>query len=301
VKRIEAAIDTARENDEPLLLAKDGFSEEDIPQYKASALKLLDDALVRVEAAIVEGSKAMKKCKGLEKAKEALADLDCKRRYSLNIKVVPAAPSLALLAAGESSILAGKPVFDFFGIPNKDWNLTLARSLQSEWELHRKAYIPPPKGTFVGPAAAMEYWRDIGFQGAPSLSKWATFRLLRPNGNAAPERLMSLLTHMDQDNAQSTKPATMGNILFLRGNAAIVRILLKEAAEERVMATEVSHKRRRVEQDQKLKLTMAALLANAHKKAVATVDEKGEGEEREEGRGKEGGEVEEATLSSGED
>ena len=196
------------------MIAKAEFSEEDIPQYKTKALKLLENALVRVEAAIVEGSKAMNKCKGMEKAKEALADLDCKRRYSLNIRVVPAAPPLAMLAPGENFVLAGKPVFDFFGIPKKEWNLTLARSLISEWELHRKAYTPPPKGSIVGPAATMEYWMGIASQGAPSLSKWATFRLLRPNGNAAPERLMSLLSHIEQDNAQSAKPQTMGNILF---------------------------------------------------------------------------------------
>ena len=70
---------------------------------------------------------------------------------------------------------------------------------------------------------AVEVEVVVAASSGPELSKYACFCLLRPNGNAAPERLMSLLTAMDKPEARTTKAHTLSQVLFLRGNAEIVR------------------------------------------------------------------------------
>ena len=61
--------------------------------------------------------------------------------------------------------------------------------LRTQWAIHRAGYKPPPAGPIIPPAATINYWMSIKAH-APDLSKYARFCLLRPNGNAAPERLM---------------------------------------------------------------------------------------------------------------
>ena len=83
----------------------------------------------------------------------------------------------------------------------------------------------------------MAYWRGAA-KLLPHLSKIACTRRLRPNGNAAPERFMSIIKNMDSVNARSTKAKTLYNVAFLRGNSPIVRLLLKRGANEMLSASE---------------------------------------------------------------
>ena len=238
-KRIEAAIAKAEEDDEPLLPKKKKedrhFDVADVVQYRAGAMQALDNAKARVEKAIKEGCKAFKECAGMDKLREAVDGLELKRRYSLNIQHCPDSPPFAAVGGGGAggaaggggggAIDAGTLVFEFFGVPVLERSLALASRLKQQWASHRQQYKPPPAGSIIPPAATMQYW--MGLQPhAPDLSKYACFRLLRPNGNAAPERLMSLLTAMDKPSARTTKAQTLKQVLFLRGNAGIVRTLV---------------------------------------------------------------------------
>jgi hypothetical protein len=257
-RRIQSAVDKARENNEPLLPKKNKaervFLEEDIEEYMEGATLALDNAKARVERAILDGCKAFKACAGMDKLREALGDLQRKRRYALNADDCPPAPKFgavpgagagaaagggggAAAAGAGAAIEAARPVLEFFGVPEKDWDISLAMRLGAQWEAHRALYKPPPSGYIVPPAATMTYWMNIKAH-APDLSKYACLCLLRPNGNAAPERTMSLLTAMDKPTARSTKAKTLKQVLFLRGNAEIVRMLLHEGAIERVSSTE---------------------------------------------------------------
>ena len=149
--------------------------------------------------------------------------------------------------------------------------MQLAIRLRSQWAIHRAEYKAPPAGTIIPPAATMQYWMGIKAH-APDLSKYACFCLLRPNGNAAPERLMSLLTAMDKPSARTTKAQTLRQVLFLRGNAEIVRLLLHRGALLWVSCTE----RQRQEYlagdrpaGKRLQATMAVLLQEAHAAGAA--------------------------------
>ena len=149
--------------------------------------------------------------------------------------------------------------------------MQLAIRLRSQWAIHRAEYKAPPAGTIIPPAATMQYWMGIKAH-APDLSKYACFCLLRPVGNAAPERLMSLLTAMDKPSARTTKAQTLRQVLFLRGNAEIVRLLLHRGALLRVSSTE----RQRLAYlagdgpaGKRLQATMAVLLQEAHAAGAA--------------------------------
>lgn len=82
-KRIKAAIEKAREDNEGLLKGKDEFDDEDVATYTERATALLDKALKRVERAIKEGAAAFHDCAGMKKLLGALERLDLKKRYSL--------------------------------------------------------------------------------------------------------------------------------------------------------------------------------------------------------------------------
>ena len=60
----------------------------------------------------------------------------------------------------------------------------------------------------IGPTETLDYYTDAKAS-IPDLSRVATKRLLRPNGNAAPERFVSILQDMDTNKAQSTKKETL--------------------------------------------------------------------------------------------
>ena len=83
----------------------------------------------------------------------------------------------------------------------------------------------------------MAYWRGAA-KLLPHLSKIACTRRLRPNGNAAPERFMSIIKNVDSVNARSTKAKTLYNVAFLRANSPTVRLLLKRGANEMLSASE---------------------------------------------------------------
>ena len=316
LKRTEAVIEKARMDDEPLLPKKKKedkhFDETEVEEFKAGAIRALEEAKIRVDKAISEGCKAFKACAAMEKLKEAVGDLELKRRYDLNVRTCPDSPPFgALPAAGAAAAAAGgatlaaEPVFDFFGVPPNDpaRSVQLATNLKSQWSMHRRYFRAPAAATIVPPAENMAYWRGIKSI-APDLSKYACLALLRPNGNAAPERLMSLLTAMDKPSARSTKAHTLRQTLFLRGNSPIVRKLLHEGALERAMSTE---RTRRDYADprggagaRRLELSMASLLRSAHAAAVpaaaAAKEGEGEGEGDEDGDDK-GDSEDEARLS----
>ena len=83
----------------------------------------------------------------------------------------------------------------------------------------------------------MMYWR-ASLKVLPVLGKLAMLRLGRPNGNAAPERFMSLIKDMDTDKAQSMKKETLYKVSMIRGNAALVREMLGRGAERIKARTE---------------------------------------------------------------
>jgi len=126
-------------------------------------MQALDNAKSRVEKAIKEGCKAFKNCAGMEKLCEAVSDLELKRRYSLNTMDCPDSPPFAALAgggggpgagaAGGAALQTGKPVFAFFGVPQKNWSIPLATKLKGQWAVHRQQYRAPPAGTIIPPAA----------------------------------------------------------------------------------------------------------------------------------------------------
>ena len=109
----------------------------------------------------------------------------------------------------------------------------------------------------------------------------------------------SPLTTMDKPEARTTKAHTLSQVLFLRGNAEIVRFLLHRGALERTSSTE-KHRRGFMGgggfdggDDKRLQLTLSALLQKAHtaatalksKEELAEANEDGEGEREEEGEG----------------
>jgi hypothetical protein len=150
-KRIKAAIEKAREDNEGIVKGKDEFDEGDIPTYTERATALLEKALKRVERAIKEGAAAFHECAGMQKLLGALERLDLKKTYSLNVKACPPAPPLSPPVPGTPAVNSAKNALTFFGVPEREWSIDLARKLQGEWEIHRSGYVPPPMGTVVSP------------------------------------------------------------------------------------------------------------------------------------------------------
>jgi hypothetical protein len=129
--RIKSAVDKARKDDEPLLPKKKKadrhFLEEDIAEYMEGATRALDNAKARVEKAIIDGCKAFKACAGMEKLREALEDLQRKRRYDLNAKDCPASPKFgAVPGAAEHLGARGGVVRPVAGLAHGDRQLRAA-------------------------------------------------------------------------------------------------------------------------------------------------------------------------------
>ena len=169
---------------------------------------------------------------------EVIQDLLIKQRFDLNADTLPPAPAYLPIvydANGKPkgpTIKTAAPVFDFFGVPDtEERTMQLAAQLVSQWSSHRESFKLPAAGTTCSPAAVMQYWEEAR-RLLPQLARVATTRRLRPNGNAAPERVMSLLTDMDKPTRRSTKKKTLYNVLFLRANSGIVRLLMKLLAAE---------------------------------------------------------------------
>ena len=137
----------------------------------------------------------------------------------------------------------------------------------------------------------MAYWRGAA-KLLPHLSKIACTRRLRPNGNAAPERFMSIIKNVDSVNARSTKAKTLYNVAFLRANSPIVRLLLKRGANEMLSASErdglARDAARQAVKEATLQKTLAQLLLAADAAASSDVAAAARGGKKEE-EGEEGG------------
>jgi len=234
VSRIESALEAARKDNEPLVKGKEDFSEEDVVEYTDNAMVLVDSALAKIARVIKLGAKEFKACAGMSKVEEALRDMEYKVQYGLN-NGAEKAPPFARAAEGQPPLHtkdAAKPVLDFFGVPKSDRghsDADLARDLLAQWQLHIN-YITTATIDFMTPARAMIYWRESRKE-FPALSKVALLRLGRPNGNAAPERFMSVLKDMDRLTARSMKKKTLYNVAMIRGNSALMRLLLRRESE----------------------------------------------------------------------
>ena len=130
-------------------------------------------------------------------------------------------------------------MLDFFGVPTENrgaGDIDMARNLASQWAKHDVAMRDDGSGAastragLMTPRRAMMYWHASRKE-LPDLGNLALLRLARPNGNAAPERFMSLIKDMDSDKAQSMKKGTLYNVSMIRGNAPLVRVLLGCEAE----------------------------------------------------------------------
>jgi len=244
VARIEAALEAARKDNEPLLEGKEAFNEEDVDEYMDNAKKFVESALVKIEKVIKQGAKEFKACAGMAKVEEALGDMEFKVKFGLN-NGAEKPPPFAKAAEGQpaySTKDASKPVLDFFGVPNSERGPTdadLARKLVAEWQVHSD-FMHSTEIGFQTPARAMLYWRQAQNQ-LPALSKLALLRLVRPNGNAAPERFMSVLKDMDRVTARSMKKNTLYNVAMIRGNWALMRVLLRREAQLILARKERAH------------------------------------------------------------
>lgn len=230
----------------------------------------------------------------MKKLEEAVADLEYKELFGLNAPLLPPCPDFLQTAGGATALMAAEPIFKFFGIAGDETQtltVSLARDLQAEWASHRSSYTPPAAGTRRPPAAVMAYWRGAA-KLLPHLSKIACTRRLRPNGNAAPERFMSIIKNMDSVNARSTKAKTLYNVAFLRGNSPIVRLLLKRGANEMLSASErdglARDAARQAVKEATLQRTLAQLLLAADAAASSDVAAAARGGKKEE-EGEEGG------------
>ena len=234
--RIEATLEAARKDNEPLLAGKKHFEEDDVDDYKKGATQALDAAMSNIEKVVERGAKEFMACAGMDKVNEALQDMEYKVLYGLKngVKVAPPLGNITLGSRG-----AAAPVLDFFGVPKEDRNdkdLDMARTLIAEWHKHGIA-MHSTNTDCMTPQRTMMYWR-ASLKLLPVLGKLAMLRLGRPNGNAAPERFMSLIKDMDNDKAQSMKKETLYNVSMIRGNAVLVRDMLGRGADRIKARTE---------------------------------------------------------------
>ena len=308
VERIEAALAAARKDDEPLINGKKSFDEADVAQYIAGATKALDGAMDKIKKVIKKGAKEFTECAGMDKVNEVLGDMELKVLYGLGngVKKPPPFAAAALGAPPLSSRAMAAPVLDFFGVPAAARganDLNMARALLDQWRKHEIAMSDSPLGHMT-PQRAMMYWR-AALTTLPDLAKLALLRLGRPNGNAAPERFMSLLNDMDSDKAQSMKKHTLYNVSMIRGNAPLVRAQLSREAENIKARTEVRRGPGGPSAAAAAAVSAAARLNAALDYAMTAAlpawatDNKGEGEEEQEEE-KEEGEEEAGSFSSDE-
>ena len=160
-----------------------------------------------------------------------------------------------------------------------------------QWSAHRSAYKPP--AVALSPAEILEYWERARTL-APELSRVARFRRVRSDGNAASERNMSIVSHMDQPTRRCMEPPTLYNLSMLRGNSSIVHLVSDQMALELDQPGESRRKRAREESEKSnIVNSLTLLLSSLHAKAKARSRSEVMGEEEEEEEGEEGEEEEE--------
>jgi len=247
---------------------KKSYDETDLPAFNEAAETKIEATMKLLRAAIISGSSKFTACAGMEKLNEALGDIELKSRFTLNKSDLPAAPKILHIDRTLPEVkrlpTSVKPLADFFGISPEKLDFDTSTRLSRQWELHRETLrkhhdevvsssssssnssSSSPSSSSnsssssssssrssvrIGPTETLDYYTNAKAT-TPDLTHVATKRLLRPNGNAAPERFVSILQDMDTNKVQSTKKETLYQVSFLRGNAPIVRLLLKEMAQE---------------------------------------------------------------------
>jgi hypothetical protein len=222
---------------------------------------------------------------GLVKTTEALRALDVKFQYDIAVKPTP------LPKSGAQAVISNSDLLAFFAVP-EGWasshgttNHLLLSNLHLQWISHCNKWLPPTASSApYTPSDVYEYWRMLA-AGAKELSELAIHHWSSPVSNAAPERVFSILTHMDDPRRRTMEHLSLENQLFLRANNTIVSelgsTLVSNIADSRTASTsravEASKRRREPDSasDQAAEMAMlhvrskvSAAIAAANKKRV---------------------------------
>jgi hypothetical protein len=211
------------------------LTEAEAVAFRGSFDRLRKEALDDVKAALADAVKAVEEAQGTVKLREALAGLELRENFNVNVAPLP----LPVIPAG---------VFAFFGVPHEKQTLSLYTALRSQWAAHCKAWKAPAPGTVFSNSAVYSYWAQL-YSVSPELSSIACIQWLRPVNSASVERIYSILTHMDTPTRRSMGRKLLHDLLFISGNAHLVGVLLHDFAERVRVQQEsavrlASHKRR---------------------------------------------------------
>jgi hypothetical protein len=169
-----------------------------------------------IMAAVHEGIRAIQDAEGLKKTEECLEGLKLSQVFNVNKK--PPKPS-----DDDSKLL-----HYIGGVGHKH-----ADSLMEQW----REYVTEWEKTKLTPPEVYKYWEDKSEQWN-ILGPHAMREFSRPVSSAACERVFSLLEGMNREDRCKMQAPTLAKLLFLRGNADIMRAALRDANALRMQAAQ---------------------------------------------------------------
>lgn len=230
----------SKARDESILDGNKKFNQAEADKFeKEMADSYVKDVEPKVLKIFNAALAAARTSPGLEKLEEAVAGLEEAQRFSYNEE------PKAFEDEDDSALM------DWIGI--KGMPYTVTEDLIAGWRAHCERWTPPKtppeaKRVRLSPRESFLRWRTIGQQGTPedrAIASHAMDKSSRPTSAASCERVFSHLEHMSSSDRSRMKKNTLINLLFIRGNAWILRQLMEEQAAMRKQDAKKSAARRR--------------------------------------------------------
>jgi len=184
----------------------------------------------RLQATFKASMKAIDESQGLVKLEEALQHLTIKFRYDVNERPI-------LLPEDASA----DDIFSFLGV-SEAWvkesgssRATLAAKLLSQWNSYCRGWKAPASGaSLIRPKGVNDFWLALAPK-SRQLSDLAVVKWSSPTNSAGPERVYSVVTHMDLPGNSTMGPTTFKNTVTLRVNRTLADGLGEELLADRLV------------------------------------------------------------------